>query len=50
MKRRAAGLLVLTLCAGAAWAHHGLGRFDRTKPVEIKGVIKSIDFVNPHSY
>ena len=32
------------------FAHHGFGRFDRTKPVEIKGVIKSIDFVNPHSY
>jgi Family of unknown function (DUF6152) len=34
----------------SAFAHHGFGRFDRTKPVEIKGVIKSIDFVNPHSY
>ena len=34
----------------AALAHHGLGRFDRTKPVEITGVIQSIDFVNPHSY
>ena len=34
----------------AAFAHHGFGRFDRTKPVEIKGTIKSIDFVNPHSY
>ena len=33
-----------------ALAHHGFGRFDRTKPVEIKGVIKSIDFVNPHAY
>jgi hypothetical protein len=33
-----------------ALAHHGLGRFDRTKPVEITGVIRSIDFVNPHSY
>jgi hypothetical protein len=34
----------------AAFGHHGFGRFDRTKPVEIKGVIKNIDFVNPHSY
>ena len=42
----AAGLGVST----AALAHHGLGRFDRTKPVEITGVIRSIDFVNPHSY
>jgi hypothetical protein len=36
--------------AATAVAHHGLGRFDRTKPVEIEGIIKSIDFVNPHSY
>jgi hypothetical protein len=40
----------LVLVASNSLAHHGLGRFDRTKPVEIKGVIKSIDFVNPHSY
>jgi hypothetical protein len=31
-------------------AHHGFGRFDRSKPVELTGVITSIDFVNPHSY
>ena len=36
--------------SATALAHHGFGRFDRTKPVEIEGVIKSIDFVNPHSY
>ena len=34
----------------AAFAHHGLGRFDRTKQVEFTGVITGIDFVNPHSY
>lgn len=33
-----------------AAAHHGLGRFDRTQPVEIEGTIRGIDFVNPHSY
>ena len=43
-------LLMLLAASSAALAHHGFGRFDRTKPVEIKGVIKSIDFVNPHSY
>ena len=46
-------LCVLAAALGvstAALAHHGFGRFDRTKPVEITGVIKSIDFVNPHSY
>ena len=43
-------LLAAFTAAPAALAHHGFGLFDRTKPVEIKGVIKSIDFVNPHSY
>ena len=36
--------------SATAFAHHGFGLFDRTKPVEIEGVIESIDFVNPHSY
>jgi hypothetical protein len=31
-------------------AHHGFGRFDRSKEVELTGVITGIDFVNPHSY
>ena len=49
--RNNVALTLLTLAAAApALAHHGFGLFDRTKPVEIKGVIKSIDFVNPHSY
>jgi hypothetical protein len=34
----------------AALAHHGFGRFDRSKEVEFTGVITGIDFVNPHSY
>jgi hypothetical protein len=33
-----------------ALAHHGFGRFDRSKEVEFAGVITSMDFVNPHSY
>jgi hypothetical protein len=47
----AAALAVAAMLAALpAPAHHGLGRFDRTKPVEIEGTIRSIDFVNPHSY
>jgi hypothetical protein len=34
----------------AALAHHGMGLYDRSKPVELHGVIRGIDFVNPHSY
>jgi hypothetical protein len=41
--------LALTVST-AAFAHHGFGRFDRSKPMEFTGVITGIDFVNPHSY
>jgi hypothetical protein len=47
----AATVAALGLAASStALAHHGLGRFDRTKQVEFTGVITGIDFVNPHSY
>jgi hypothetical protein len=36
--------------AATALAHHGLGRFDRTKMVDFTGTIVGIEFVNPHSY
>lgn len=36
--------------SASAFAHHGFGLFDRSKNAEITGTIKSIDFVNPHSY
>jgi hypothetical protein len=47
-------VLVVSLAAAAvslpAWAHHGFGRFDMTKDVELQGTLTGIDFVNPHSY
>lgn len=45
-------LLALAAAAVAttASAHHGFGRFDRSQPMEINGVITGIDFVNPHAY
>ncbi len=33
-----------------AWGHHGFGRFDPSKQVELEGVLTGLDFVNPHSY
>lgn len=33
-----------------ALAHHGFGRFDRSKDAQFTGTITGIDFVNPHSY
>ena len=33
-----------------ASAHHGFGRFDPSKEIEVKGTLTGLDFVNPHSY
>ena len=41
---------VALAAAMPADAHHGFGLFDRSKPLEIQGTIRGIDFVNPHSY
>jgi hypothetical protein len=40
-------IMTLTL---AAWAHahHGFGAFDRTKPLTLTGVVKSVEWINPH--
>jgi len=44
-----AGVAALGFSA-STFAHHGFGLFDRSKDAVITGTIKSIDFVNPHSY
>lgn len=36
--------------ATSAWAHHGFGRFDPSREIELEGTLTGIDFVNPHSY
>ena len=46
----AASVAAVLAIPTASFAHHGLGRFDRSQPVEITGTITRIDFVNPHSY
>jgi len=52
LKYRAGVLLAISALgfASSAWAHHGFGRFDRSKDAVITGTITGIDFVNPHSY
>lgn len=51
---RSSATLALTLAAlglsSAVLAHHGFGRFDRSRDAVITGTITGIDFVNPHSY
>lgn len=39
-----------TMLAVPAVAHHGFGRFDPTREIEVEGVLTGLDFVNPHSY
>ena len=36
--------------AAPATAHHGFGRFDPSREIEVQGVMTGLDFVNPHSY
>lgn len=45
----AAAVAVVTLSA-PAWAHHGFGRFDPARDIEIEGTLTGVDFVNPHAY
>jgi hypothetical protein len=44
-----AALAAIVLAAPAA-AHHGFGRFDPSRDIELEGTITGIDFVNPHAY
>ena len=45
-----ATLLTLPVLVERAYAHHGAGRFDPRKSVELEGRLTRLDFVNPHSY
>lgn len=44
-------IFAVAVALGApAWAHHGFGRFDPSRDIEIAGTLTGLDFVNPHSY
>lgn len=46
-----AGLLAAAAAAPRLAAHHAFtAEFDGTKPVQIKGVVTRMDWVNPHSW
>jgi len=47
--RIALALVVVALAAPVS-AHHGIGRFDPTREINVEGTLTSLDFVNPHSY
>jgi len=45
---RLAGFLLAATFAGAAWAHHSFAMFDARKTVSQKGVVKEVQWTNPH--
>jgi hypothetical protein len=42
--------IALVVLAAPTWAHHGIGRFDPTRELNVEGKLTGLDFVNPHSY
>ena len=51
LNRRACGLgLLAGLAATPAYAHHSFAMFDRTKETTLKGVVKEVQWTNPHVF
>jgi hypothetical protein len=46
----ATAVVAAVTLSAPAWAHHGFGRFDPTREIEIEGTLTGVDFVNPHAY
>ncbi len=47
----AGGLLAVAAVTTSAIAHHSFaGEFDIDRPISVDGVVKRMDFVNPHSW
>ena len=46
-----AGALIATLAVGTAWAHHSFpAEYDIDKPVKLQGMVKKVEWINPHSW
>lgn len=46
-------LIVAGLSLGpctVTWAHHSFAMFDKTKVVKVQGVIRKVEWANPHVY
>jgi hypothetical protein len=46
-----AGMLALVGTASSAWAHHAFSaEFDANSPVQLKGTVTRMEWINPHSW
>ncbi len=51
LSKSVALLLLVGLCAAQAFAHHSFAaEFDSKKPVELKGTLIELEWVNPHAW
>lgn len=50
MKTRAFLLAALFLAISSAEAHHSFAMFDKTHVVTVKGVVRKVEWTNPHVY
>ena len=51
IKQAAAAITIALLCAVAAFGHHAFSaEFDVNKPINFKGVLTEVEFINPHSW
>ena len=50
--KQAAGVIAACLlCSFAAFGHHAFSaEFDLNKPINFKGVLTEVEFINPHSW
>jgi len=46
----AIAVAMLSISPGASWAHHSTSEFDYTKTIAVDGVVKEVQWTNPHSY
>ena len=47
----AAVIAGVVLAAVPSWAHHSFpAEFDGTKPIKLQGIVKKVEWINPHSW
>lgn len=51
IKPAAAAIASVLLCTVAAFGHHAFSaEFDVNKPINFKGILTEVEFINPHSW